>query len=88
MPYYEVDKKLLAVILPISSSQILVGSKKNYQLNINNIIEAVAGCSLEYFISDQQNSINDDLAKQISKNARILSVSELEDIMSDLVANS
>lgn len=87
-PYYEVDKKLLAVILPISSSQILVGSTKNYRLNIDDISEAVASCSLDYFISDQSHPTNEAMAKLISTKARILSSSEIEDIMSDLVANS
>jgi hypothetical protein len=87
-PYYEIDTKLLAVILPISSSQILVGSTKNYRLDLNAIREAVASCSLDYFISDQPHSTNEALAKHISTKARILSAIEIEDIMSDLVANS
>jgi hypothetical protein len=87
-PYFEIDNKLLSVILPISSSKLLVGSTKSYQLKTNDIPEAIARCSLDYFISSEQNADNEALAKHISKNATMISESEIEDILSDLMMNN
>ena len=87
-PYFEIDNKLLAVILPISSRQLLVGSKKNYQLKAQDIPEAIACCSLDYFITSEQSADNEELAKHISKNARMISESEIEDILSDLIVST
>ena len=87
-PYFEVDKKLIAVLLPISSTKLLVGSAENYSINISEIPHAVASCSLDYFITSEQNTDNDLLAKHISENARMISESEIEDILSDLVMTS
>lgn len=87
-PYFEIDNKLLAVILPINSSQLLVGSKKNYQLKINEIPEAIVRCSLDYFIVREQSADNEELAKHISKNARMISESEIEEILSDLMVST
>ena len=87
-PYFEIDNKLLAVILPISSRQLLVGSKKNYQLKAKDTPEAIACCSLDYFITSEQSADNEELAKHISKNARMISESEIEDILSDLMVST
>lgn len=87
-PYYEIDNKLLAVILPISSSQLLVGSKKNYHLKIEDMPEAIACCSLDYFIASEQNAVNEEYAKHIAKNTKMISESEIEDILNDLMVNN
>lgn len=87
-PYFEIDNKLLAVILPISSRQLLVGSKRNYQLKIEEIPEAIACCSLDYFIASEQSTNNEGIAKHISKNARMISDSEIEEILSDLMVST
>lgn len=84
-PYYEVDKKLLAVILPISSTQLLVGASKNYQLNIHEIPKAIARCSLDYFIATKQSTNNEVLAQYISKNASMISDGQIEEILHDLI---
>lgn len=87
-PYYEVDKKLLAVILPISSSQLLVGASKNYQLNIHEIPVSIAQCSLDYFIATKQSAYNEELVQYISKNASMINDDQIEEILSDLIAGS
>lgn len=85
-PYYEVDRKLLAVLLPISSNQLLVGATNNYEINLDVIKLAIATCSSIYFISNQQSSENDDLAKHISETAAMISEAEIQDILSSLVS--
>lgn len=87
-PYYEVDKKLLSVILPISSTQLLVGASKDYQLNIHEIPEAIARCSLDYFIASKQSTNNEDLAQFISKNASMISDGQIEEILRDLMVDA
>ncbi len=84
-PYYEVDKKLLAVILPVSSTQLLVGASRNYQLNIHEIPEAIARCSLDYFIASKQSTNNEELAQFISKNSSMISNGQIEEILHDLI---
>jgi hypothetical protein len=87
-PYYEVDKKLLAVILPISSTQLLVGATKNYQLNIHEIPEAITSCSLDYFIATKQSTNNEELAQYISKNTSMISDEQIEEILNDLIVGA
>lgn len=87
-PYYEIDKKLLAVILPISSTQLLVGASKNYQLNIHETPEAIARCSLDYFIASKQSTNNEELAQYISKNTSMISDGQIEEILHDLIVGA
>ena len=84
-PYFEVDKKLIAVILPISSTKLLIGSAKKYSLNISETPYAIASCSLDYFITSEKSPANQNLAKHISENAKLVTESEIENILSDLV---
>lgn len=82
---YEKGNKLLAVILPISTTKLLVGSIKNYSLDISKISNAIASCSLEYFISSEKSLDNYELAKLISQNAALLTPAEMSDILSDCI---
>lgn len=84
-PYFEVDNKLIAVILPISSTKLLIGSAKKYSLNISEIPYAIASCSLDYFITSEKSPANQNLVKHISENAKLVTESEIENILSDLI---
>lgn len=61
-----------AVILPIASDKVLVGSKKGYRFDINMLRSAVAECSYDFFIASNKNSENLDLVTKISKNSYLL----------------
>lgn len=84
-PFYEKGAKLHAVILPISTTRILIGSIKGYSININELPSAIAACSLEYFITNEESIENDNLSKIIAKNTAILTTSEIDEILSDLL---
>lgn len=84
-PYFEIDNKLKAVMLPISSTKLLIGSAKKYSLNISEIPYAIASCSLDYFITSEKSPANQNLVKHISENAKLVTESEIENILSDLV---
>jgi hypothetical protein len=87
-PYFEKGNKLLAVILPISSTRLLVGSINDYFFNINKIPEAIASCSLEYFISSEESLVNGNLSKVISQNTALLTQSEIDEILLSLMAKA
>lgn len=84
-PFFEIDNKLLAVILPISSTKLLLGSKIGHSVDIAKIPEAIASCSLEYFIASEESSENDNLLKCISNNTSILSKSDMDEILMGLM---
>jgi hypothetical protein len=84
-PFFEKGNKLLAVILPISSTRILLGSLDGYTVNLDKIINAIASCSLEYFISSEESQGNINLSKLISVNTSILTRHEMDQILVDLM---
>lgn len=87
-PYFEKGNKLLAAILPISTDRILVGSIKGHSIDINKIPSAVASCSLQYFISSDNNNENEGLRKMISKNTEMLTPSEMDEILLNLMVKN
>lgn len=83
--FFGIDNKLLAVILPISSTKLLLGSNNGYSVDINKIPKAIVSCSLEYFISSEESMENVNLTKYISDNTALLSQPEMEKILVNLI---
>ena len=77
-PFLEEGDKLLAVYLPISSNQVLVGFKYPYSILPTGIQEAAARCSLEYFIADANTDRNRTLQTIVGSNAQLLSKEEMK----------
>lgn len=71
-PFYEGEDELIAVFLPLSPCQVLVGSKLPYELDSARLRREIARCSLEYFISGEPPPEHDDLAVLIGENAYLL----------------
>jgi hypothetical protein len=75
--------------IPISSDRILIGSKHNKipTINIKRIKEAIAGCSLDYFVSSKKTEHNEQFQKCISKNIDFFIHNEFENIMNRWIKN-
>ncbi len=80
-PFLEESDKLLAVYLPISSNQVLVGSKYPFSILPSDIQEAAARCSLEYFIADANTDRNRTLQTIVGSNAQLLSKEEMKSMI-------
>jgi uncharacterized protein YaaW (UPF0174 family) len=84
-PFFEKGNKLIAVILPICSTRLLIGSLTEYTVNVEKVINAIASCSLDYFISSENSPSNEELSKLISQNTALLTSSEMDQILVDLM---
>lgn len=83
--YLEKDDDLKAVILPISPHQALMGSVGNLELDFSILQRAIAGCSLEYFIASDSSPEKEQLINHISENSYLLSSSQIESLIDDIV---
>jgi Protein of unknown function (DUF4238) len=80
-PFTEKDDRIEAIYLPLSSNLVLVGTKMGIIPDTSTLPMAIVQCSLEYFISDSQNVINDDLYNHIGEKAYFLSEYQLDDVL-------
>jgi len=80
------NQKVIQAFLPISRTQILVGSidAENSDFCHAEIKEAIARCSLEFFVGPSKTEKNLSLANVIGENASIISDEELEAIVEGL----
>ncbi len=83
--FLEKGDDLIAVLLPITHRQLLVGSKERYVPIFSTLRRKIACCSLEYFIAGEANPENGHLSEDISKNAHLLNKSEIEEILNDFI---
>jgi Protein of unknown function (DUF4238) len=84
-PFIEKDDLIQAVYLPLSSSLVLVGTKIGISPDLSKLPLAIAHCSLEYFISDSQNAINDNLHAHIGDKAYLRSNEQLNDLVTKAI---
>ncbi len=80
------DQKVIQAFLPISRTQILVGSRDadNSGFSSAEVKEAIARCSMEFFIGAAKTEENLSLTNTIGKEASIIGDEELESIVNDL----
>jgi len=79
--FYEKKDKLLAVLLPLSSSSCLVGRTEGSDFVVEDINSAIASCSLEYFIASENTEFNQKLAGKIGMNSMLLQKEEIRSIV-------
>lgn len=84
-PFFDKDDILKAVLLPISPHHVLVGSADNYQPDLSGLTREIACCSLEYFIASENSLTNANLSESIGTNAHLLSKSQIEAMISELL---
>lgn len=81
-PLYQESDNIQAIILPISSNMLLLGSAENYCLDIENIPNEIVSCSLEYFICCEQTEKYINLSKNIGSNAELITKEEMNKLIS------
>lgn len=80
-PILENKDELIALLLPISSSQVMIGCKENYMPDFSLLRGIIAGCSLEYFISNKSSPENEKISGIISKNSYLLTEFQMEELI-------
>jgi len=80
------DKKdiLNAVFLPLNSQKFLVGTRGNFNIFEQLLPEAIARCSLEYFVAQKESKTNRFYQGEIGMDAN-LSRADLEDIITEVM---
>ena len=85
-PFFEGKDELLAVLLPISTHHVLIGSAWPYELEPVRLRREIARCSLEHFISSEGPSTHSDLLQYIGESAYLLSSEQIEKMVRELVS--
>lgn len=75
----------VAVFLPISPHQVIVGSIEKRVLNFSELRRKIAACSLEYFIANEAMKENEGPHKLISREAPLATTSEIEKLVEDFM---
>jgi len=76
---------LNAVLLPLDPGRILVGARDGFTGVPSGLREAIARCSLEYFIATENSHANELLRDQIGTDAALLTQAELEDMVNEIM---
>jgi hypothetical protein len=76
---------LSAVFLPLSPGSALVGSRENFFPFAPDLRQAIARCSLEYFIAHKNCDENNHLKEQIGEDAYLLTKEQMEEIIAELI---
>lgn len=76
---------LSAVVLPLSSQRMLVGSSQRAGTPPSDLRQATARCSLEYFIAAERCEANNLLKDTIGEDAAPLTRAQLEEIVTELM---
>lgn len=76
---------LSAVLLPLSSSRVLIGAHEYDAVIPPDLRQAIARCSLEYFIAAEQSEANNLFKNVIGQDADPLTRAELENIITELM---
>lgn len=80
--FLDADTDLSAVFLPVDSQRVLIGSHEGTVTDVPpDLSNAIARCSLEYFISAENTDQHEALRDQIGAEAHMLDQSEIEDIV-------
>jgi hypothetical protein len=84
-PFFESNDELVAVYLPLSPQQFLVGYNSSLELNPTLLRREIARCSLEHFVASEAPPAHNDLHQLIGENAHLLSISQVETILYKLI---
>jgi len=74
-----------AVFLPISPHKVLVGANDLTCVQHANLRQAIARCSLEYFVAHIDSSENHEIGAQIGEDAEIFSKQEIEETLDEII---
>lgn len=83
--FLDKDDVLKAVFLPLTPRKALVGTRKGFSVLPPGLRQALAHCSLEYFIAAENSDANNLLKDQIGEDAPLLTREELEEMITGLM---
>jgi len=83
--FVDKDDVLNAVVLPLTPSRFLIGAGECFGVSGHIWPEAIARCSLEYFIAKEDSDANRILQGRIAEDAAPLTSAELEDIFTKVM---
>lgn len=86
-PLLDKGDTLNAAFLPLDAKTLLVGTTHGFEVKQRGLREAIARCSLEYFITTDKSNANDLLKEQIGIDAAPLTKEELEEIVLKCIVN-
>lgn len=78
------DDTLNAVFLPLDPERVVIGRREGFNGVPFDLREAIARCSLEYFIAAESSPANELLRDQIGADAYLVEQSEMEDILNGI----
>ena len=81
--FLEEKDTLNAVVLPLNSHKILVGTREGFSISEQFLPAAIARCSLEYFVAEENSDANISFQDQIGEDASLLTRAELENIITE-----
>ncbi len=76
---------LKAILLPLESGKVLIGARPGYDEIPPGLCEAIARCSLEYFISAETSPAVSSLAEIIGSDAGLISQEEMEEMVTQAI---
>lgn len=83
-PFLDKNDVLLAVILPLSKEQYLLGASPDFDSIPSDLPTEIARCSLEYFISAENDEKSAELHALVGSNSHWLSADEIQSVMDDV----
>jgi hypothetical protein len=79
------DDTLNAVFLPLDPERVVIGRRESFTGVPFDLREAIARCSLEYFIAAKSSPANELLRDQIGADAYLVGQSEMEEILNEVM---
>jgi hypothetical protein len=83
--FLDKDDVLIQVVLPLGSTRALVGAHEGVGVLPPDLRQALARCSLEYFIAAENSDANSLLQDEIGEDAAPLTRAEMEEIIAELM---
>jgi Protein of unknown function (DUF4238) len=77
------DDEIKSIVLPISSSRVVIGTGSDMPVLDFDLNEVIAACSRQFFISSRQSSEMDALHVRIGEQSEIITAEELEEIVDE-----
>jgi hypothetical protein len=78
------DDAFNAVFLPLDPERVVIGRREGFNGAPFDLREAIARCSLEYFIAAESSPANELLRDQIGADAYLVEESEMEEILNGI----
>jgi len=88
-PFDDKGDKIVNVYFPIASRKLLLGTSHSaaFDVDVSDVNKATSKCSYEYFVCSELSTANDALSHSIGDWAGILTKREMEQLLSEILAD-